>query len=53
MFLRFCFAIIATAAIFFTCCFLSENRVNDKISAAIIIFEIFVFIAVEHHAWGD
>lgn len=53
MFLRFCFAILALASICFTCCYLHENRVNDRISLVIIIFEILIFIAVEYQACGD
>ena len=51
MFLRFCFAILALASRCFTCCYLHENRVNDRISLVIIIFEILIFIAVEYQAW--
>ena len=49
MFLRFCFAILALASICFTCYYLHENRVNDRISLVIIIFEILVFVVVEYH----
>lgn len=51
MLLRLCFAIIALFSIFFTIYFLHENRINDKISLGIIIFEILVFVAVEYHIW--
>lgn len=53
MFLRLCFAIVALASIFFTCCYIQENRVNSKLALIIVIFEMFVFIAVEHQVWGD
>lgn len=51
MLLRLCFAIIALVSIFVTVCFLHENRINDRISLGIIIFEILVFVAVEYHIW--
>lgn len=35
MFLRFCFAILALASICFTCYYLHENRVNNRISLVI------------------
>lgn len=53
MFLRFCFATIAIVSILFTCYYLHENRVNDRISLVIVIFEILIFVAVEYQAWGD
>mgnify|MGYP001808615248 CR=1 FL=1 len=53
MFLRLCFAVIAFASIFFTCAYCSNNKIDDKISIAIIIFEVFIFIAVEYQVWSN
>ena len=51
MFLRLCFGIVACASIWFTMCYFAQNKHNDKIFITIILFEIIVFIIVEHHIW--
>lgn len=53
MFLRLSFAIVALASIFFTCVYCSNNRINNKAFLAIVIFEFFVFIAIEYQIWGN
>lgn len=51
MFLRLCFGIVAWLAIFFTLAYCNSYKVNDKILIGLIIFELFVFIIVEHRIW--
>ena len=51
MLLRLCFVIAATASVWFTMCYFSNNEHNDKIVIAIYLFEMIVFSAVEYHLW--
>lgn len=51
MFLRFCFGIVAFISIFFTISYCNTYKINDKILIGLVIFELIVFIAIEHHIW--
>lgn len=52
MFLRLLFTVVALASIFFTCVY-CNNRIDNKACLAIVIFELFVFIALEYQIWGN
>lgn len=53
MFLRLSFAIVALASIFFTSVYCSNNRIDNKAFLAIVIFEFFIFIAIEYQIGGN
>lgn len=50
---RFLYVLVAIACLFFTVSYLHREKVDDKISAIILLVEVIMFVVVENKLFVD